>query len=216
MLRIYQTTFEVANLLRYNAVIDLSAFEAMEYQADRQIFLDIALQYIYYYARSHREPFKKECLPQNIFILDEIQRFIPWHNYRNKSPESMIGKGPSTLRAYNLSMIFVGDDPIFELPILTNTGILTIFFTKFEPYIISNLLSISKNEYLQLRSLLKTKHDERRCLVSINGRTSLLITHYFSINLSFLVDLEKLQNQPLQRKLQEKYQRLVFNSVEEI
>ena len=212
---IRQTTFDVSNLLEHNAIIDLSAFEAMEDQTGRQIFLDVVLQYIYYFARSFRVPFKEETLPKNIFILDEIQKLLPSKSYGKKSPESMIGKGPWTLRAYDISMLFIGTDPIIEQPMLTNAGILTVFFTKFDPYVISNLLGIPKNEYERLRNLLKVKQDERRCIVSINGRISLLRTHDFSINLQLSVDLETLQNLPLQKRLREAYQNLVFDPLKE-
>ncbi len=208
---VHKTTFEVSNLLDCNVIIDLSAFESMEDQGGRQIFLNVVFQYIYYFVRSFRSPYKEEALPKNIFILDEIQKLIPAKNQRIKTPESMIGKGPWTLRAYDISMIFIGTDPIVEQPILTNTGVLSVFFTKFDPYVISNLLGLSRNEYERFRNLLKAKTDERRCIVSINGRISLLRTHDFSVDLQSFVNLDELLNLPLQKRLRESYQNLVFD-----
>ncbi|UCG89764.1 MAG: DUF87 domain-containing protein [Candidatus Heimdallarchaeota archaeon] len=211
---VHKTTYEVSSLLESNAIIDLSAFESMEDQTGRQIFLNVVFQYIYYFVKSSRLPFKEEILPKNIFILDEIQKLIPEKSYRSKTPESMIAKGPWTLRAYDISMIFIGTDPIVEQPILTNTGVLIVFFTKFDPYVISNLLGLSRTEYERFRNLLKAKPDERRCIISINGRISLLRTHDFSVDLQFFMDLEGLQNLPLQKKLRESYQNFVFNPLQ--
>ncbi|MHA2247611.1 MAG: ATP-binding protein [Candidatus Hodarchaeales archaeon] len=211
-----RTTFEIANLLDRNVIIDLSAFEAMEDQSGRQIFLNVIFQNLYYFVRTSRDPFKEESLPKNVFILDEIQKLAPVKNFRSKSPESMIGRGPWTLRAYDISMIFIGTEPIIDQPMLTNTGVLTFFFTKFNPFEVANLLGITKHDYEQLRNLLKVKHDERRCLVSINSRISLLKTNDFNVDLQALVDLEELQNQPLQNQLRESYQNLFFDPVNEV
>ncbi|MFX1505507.1 MAG: ATP-binding protein [Promethearchaeota archaeon] len=211
---VHKTTFEVSNLLDQNVIIDLSAFESMEDQSGKQIFLNVVLQYIYYFARSFRAPFKEESLPKNIIVLDEIQKLIPTQRYKTRTPESMIAKGPWTLRAYDISMIFIGTDPIVDQPILTNAGILAVFFTKFDPYVISNLLGLPRNEYEQLRNLLKAKRGERRCILSINGRISLMKTHDHSVNVSSTEDITVLQNLPQQRRLRESYQKLVFNPVE--
>jgi hypothetical protein len=211
---VQKTTFEVSNLLDRNVIIDLSAFESMEDQRGRKIFLNVVLQYIYYFARSFRSPFKEESLPKNIIVLDEIQKLIPTQRYKNRSPESMIAKGPWTLRAYDISMIFIGTDPIVDQPILTNTGVLAVFFTKFDPFIISNLLGLPRNEYEQLRNLLKVKIGERRCILSINGRISLMKTHDYSVNTSSIMDIDALQDLPLQKELRESYQELFFNPLE--
>ncbi|MFX0124557.1 MAG: ATP-binding protein, partial [Candidatus Hodarchaeota archaeon] len=211
---VHKTTFEVSNLLDQNIIIDLSAFESMEDQKGRQIFLNVVLQYIYYFVRSLRSPFKEESLPKNIIVLDEIQKLIPIRSRQARTPESMIAKGPWTLRAYDISMIFIGTDPIVEQPILTNTGVLALFFTKFDPYVLSNLLGITKNEYEQFRSLLKAKSDERRCIISINGRISLMKTHDFHVSVPSTLGLDALQNLPQQKKLLESYQKLSFDPIQ--
>ncbi|MFW9903166.1 MAG: hypothetical protein ACFFFH_02455 [Candidatus Thorarchaeota archaeon] len=211
---VHKTTFEVSNLLDQNAIIDLSAFESMEDQNGRQVFLNVVLQYIYYFARSFRTPFKEEGLPKNIIVLDEIQKLIPTQRQKVRTPESMIAKGPWTLRAYDISMIFIGTDPIVDHPILTNTGVLALFFTKFDPFVVSNLLGLSRNEYEQLRNLLKAKTGERRCILSINSRISLMKTHDHSVDISSTKDITVLQNLPQQRRLRESYQQLVFNPTE--
>ncbi|MFX1285481.1 MAG: ATP-binding protein [Promethearchaeota archaeon] len=210
---VHKTTYEISDLLEHNAIIDLSAFESMEDQSGRQIFLNVVLQYIYYFVRSFRSPFKEETLPKNIFILDEIQKLIPAKSPRARTSETMIAKGPWTLRAYDISMIFIGTDPIVKQPILTNAGVVTVFFTKFDPYVISNLLGLTKNEYEQFRNLLKAKPDERRCIISINGQISLLKTNNFSVELQSLMNQDKLQNLPLQKRLHDSYQNLVFDPI---
>ncbi len=211
-----RTTFEIANLLDRNAILDLSAFEAMEDQSGRQIFLNVLFQNLYYFVRTSRAPFKDESLPQNVFILDEIQKLAPVKNFRSQSPESMIGRGPWTLRAYDISMVFIGTEPIIDQPMLTNTGLLTIFFTKFNPFEVANMLGLPRNEYEQLRHLLKSKRDERRCIISINGQISLLKTNEFVFDPDSSVDLDELSNRPLQKQLLESYQELYFNPIEEL
>ncbi|MFX0181492.1 MAG: hypothetical protein ACFE95_00320 [Candidatus Hodarchaeota archaeon] len=113
-------------------------------------------------------------------------------------------------------MIFVGTDPIVDQPMLSNTGVLTIFFTNFDPYVIANLLGISKHEYVQLCSLLKAKPDERYCIVSINGKASLLKTNKFTFDLQSSLDLDALQHKPFQKQIQESYKASVFNPITEI
>ncbi|MFX0173653.1 MAG: hypothetical protein ACFE9L_17325 [Candidatus Hodarchaeota archaeon] len=60
-----------------NTIVDLSIFEATEDQHGRQIFLDAVFQFLYYFFGGSRVPFKKEGLPKNIIVLDEIQKLIP-------------------------------------------------------------------------------------------------------------------------------------------
>ena len=211
-----RTTFEVANLLDRNVIIDLSAFEAMEDQSGREIFLNVVFQNLYYYVRTFRAPFKEESLPKNVFVLDEIQKLAPAKNFRSRSPETMIGRGPWTLRAYDISMIFVGTEPIIDQPMLTNTGLLTLFFTKFNPFEVANLLGIPREEYEQLRQLLKVKQDDRRCIISVNGQISLLKTNEFSLDPDLDMDLEELSNRSFQKQLRESYQQLYFNPIQEI
>ncbi len=211
--KVRKTTFDISNLLNQNAVIDLSGFETIEDQTGRKIFLEIVFQYLYYFVRSYRAPLKEEALPKNVFILDEIQKLMIQRTYRFKASESMIGQGSWTLRAFDISMIFIGADPIVDQPMLTNTGTMVIFFTRFDPYIIANLLGISKNEYDQLRCLLKPKRDERRCIVSINGHISLVKTHDFNLPKNPVFNSIDLQDSPFQQLLRNTYQKLKFNPI---
>ncbi|MHA1207513.1 MAG: hypothetical protein ACTSSO_08100, partial [Candidatus Hodarchaeales archaeon] len=166
-------------MLQKNVILDLSAFEAMEDLSGRHMLLEIIFQYLFYFIRKFRPPFKEEKLPQNVFVLDEINKLIPTQNTRYSSPKSIIARGPWTLRSYDVSMIFVGTDPIIDLHMLTNAGILTMFFSKFDPYKVANLLGVSQAEYLQLKSLLKAKNDERRCMISVNKNIMVLKTDDF-------------------------------------
>jgi hypothetical protein len=100
--------------------------------------------------------------------------------------------------------------------ILTNTGIFTIFYSKHDPYAITTLLGIQKNEYDQLRALLKVNPDVRNCLISVNGQLSLLRTNDFPLDLSQPFDLSVIQNLPFQRQLRSSYQQYVFDPIDEI
>jgi hypothetical protein len=208
-----QTTFEILELLKHNTIIDLSAFETMEDQKGRRVLLDIIFQYLYYFIRSSRVPFKEGEFPKNVFILDEIQKLNPVTTYRRTNSMSMIGRGPWTLRAYDVSMIFVGTDPVVDQPMLTNSGVKSIFFTNFDSYQIANLLGISKHDYEQLRGLLKVKQDERRCIISLNGQAFLIKTNDFNFDIQAYLDPQHL---PFQSQLRDSYQKFVFNPTKEL
>ncbi|MFW9778492.1 MAG: ATP-binding protein [Candidatus Heimdallarchaeota archaeon] len=209
-----ETTFEIGDLLERNSIIDLSGFEAMEDQLGRRIFLEVVFQFLYYFIRMSRLPYKEDSLPKNVIVLDETQKLIPTKNHRVQSPTSMIGRGPWTLRAYDVSMIFVGTDPIIDQAILTNTGILAIFFTNYDSYAISNLLGLSKTDYEQLRNLLKVKPTGRRCILSVNGKVTLLQTNNFTFEVQQSHVLNSLKNAPFYTRLRKKYQELWFNPLE--
>ncbi|MFW9855948.1 MAG: ATP-binding protein [Candidatus Thorarchaeota archaeon] len=209
-----ETTFELGDLLEKNSIIDLSGFEAMEDQLGRQIFLEVVFQFLYYFIRTSRLPYKEDSLPKNVIVLDEAQKLIPTNNHRSLPPTSMIGRGPWTLRAYDVSMIFVGTDPIIDQAILTNTGILVIFFTNYDSYAISNLLGLSKTDYEQLRSLLKIEPTGQRCILSVNGKVTLLQTNNFTFEVQRSHVLNSLKNTPFYARLREKYRELWFNPLE--
>jgi len=123
----------------------------------------------------------------------------------------MIGKGPLTLRAYDISMIFVGTDPIIDQPMLSNTGIKAVFFTTFDPNLIANMLGIPRNEYEQLRKLLKIKNDEYRCLLAINGNISLIKTNSFPLDPISNDLYSNLELNSTQLKIRKLYENLTIN-----
>ena len=57
---------------------------------------------------------------------------------------SFIGLAPWTARAYGVSLGFIGTDLDVESPILTNTGINMIFYSKTNNDKIAKLLGISR------------------------------------------------------------------------
>ncbi len=207
-----QTSFEIVSLLENNVIIDLSTFEMMEDELGRRLFLEVLLQNLYYHLRTSRPPIKEESLPKNILIMDEIQKLLPSKSKWNNFPTSMISKGPWTLRAYDISMIFVGTDPIVDQPMLSNTGIKAVFFTTFDPNVIANMLGIPRNEYEQLRKLLKIKNDEHRCLLAINGNISLIKTNNFPLD-PISNDLYlNLELKSTQLKIKQSYENLIINN----
>ncbi len=200
-----ETTFAITKLIEENVIIDLSAFEAMEDQKGRQIFLDIVFQYLYYFLRISRLSFKEEGLPKNIFILDEIQKLIPAPHSYTKSSGSMIARGPWTLRAYDVSMIFIGTDPVVDQSMLSNAGVMVFFYTKHDPRAVSTLLGISLENYEHLKSLLKIKPDERRFIISVNGEVTLMKSNEFHLKPELVSDIKLIQKQPAIKALQEQY-----------
>ena len=199
------TSLDLSQFLSHNVILDLSAFEAMEDIHGRQLLLEVIFQYLYYYIRKFRPPFKEEKLPQNVIILDEINKLLPAPTFRQSTPKSIIGRGPWTLRAYDVSMVFIGTDPIIDLPMLTNAGVFAMFYSKFDPYKIANLLGLSKDTYDQLIPLLKAKPDERRCILSVNRNVTLIKTDQFELDPSTSSLFELLKDKPAQIHLRERY-----------
>ncbi len=204
------SSFNISQFLDQNVILDLSAFEAMEDINGRQLLLEVIFQYLYYFIRKFRPPFKEEKLPQNVIILDEINKLLPPTTYKQLTPKSIIGRGPWTLRAYDVSMVFIGTDPIIDLPMLTNAGVFTMFYSKFDPYKIANLLGVSKDTYNQMLSLLKAKPDERRCLVSVNKNITLIKTDPIEIKVSGHSTFDILKDKPVQIQLRENYNQNSF------
>ena len=215
-LSVSETTYNIVSFLNNNIIFDLSAFESMEDISGRQLVLEILFQYLFYVVRKFRKPFKAERLPKNVFILDEINKILPQPSYRFSSPNTIIGKGPWTLRAYDVSMIFIGTDPLLELPMLTNAGIIAMFYSKFDPYKISNLLGTTLAEYQQLQSLLKAKSDERRCIISVNRNLTLLKTLKFDINPSLLAPDHPKKMKVNQAHLKDLYKSRYLTQINEI
>ncbi len=205
------TTINISQFLEKNVILDLSAFEAMEDLTGRHLLLEIVFQYLFYFIRKFRPPYKEEKLPQNVFVLDEINKLIPTQNTRYSSPKSIIARGPWTLRSYDVSMIFVGTDPIIDLPMLTNAGIMTMFYSKFDPYKVANLLGVSQVEYLQLKSLLKAKNDERRCMISVNKNMMILRTDDFEFSSHNQFIFEKLHHDSIHAESRAKYEESSFS-----
>jgi hypothetical protein len=207
------TSFDISQILSQNVILDLSSFEAMEDINGRQLLLEVIFQYLYYYIRKFRPPFKEEKLPQNVIILDEINKLLPAPSYRQSTPKSIIGRGPWTLRAYDVSMVFIGTDPMIDLPMLTNAGVFAMFYSKFDPYKVANLLGVSKDAYDHLTSLLKAKPDERRCLLSVNKNVTLIKTDQFDLDSSSVSNIELLRNNPVQIHLRKNYTRNYFQKI---
>ncbi|MFW9905125.1 MAG: hypothetical protein ACFFFH_12375 [Candidatus Thorarchaeota archaeon] len=77
-------------------------------------------------------------------------------------------------------------------------------------------MGIPKEEYVQLRQLLKAKQDERSNILSVNGQISLLRTNKFSLDPDISMDSDELSNRSFQRQLRDSYQLLYFNPIQEI
>jgi hypothetical protein len=207
------TTINISQFLEKNVILDLSAFEAMEDLSGRHLLLEIVFQYLFYFIRKFRPPYKEEKLPQNVFVLDEINKLIPTQNTRYASPKSIIARGPWTLRSYDVSMIFVGTDPIIDLPMLTNAGITTMFYSKFDPYKVANLLGVSQVEYHQLKSLLKAKENERRCMISVNKNIMIVKTDDFEFSSHSQQVIEMLRHDPTHAEFRGKYKESSFSII---
>ncbi|MHA1213935.1 MAG: ATP-binding protein [Candidatus Hodarchaeales archaeon] len=203
-----KTTLEIEELLNYNIIIDLSIFEAMEDIGGKYLFIEVVLQNLFYALRNSRSSIKEETLPRNILVMDEVQKLLPRKKFWDKNPNSMITKGPLTLRSYDISMIFVGVDPLVNQSILANTGIIITFFTNYDPNLMANILGITRQEYEKLRRLLKVKEEERCFIMSLNGKVGLLKANDFRFALSSQLDMDQLKKRAIQQKIYSTYCRI--------
>lgn len=178
-----ETSFSLNDLLENNVVIDLSEFESIDDEINRQIFLEVLINLLFYYLRKSRPPFKGRNLPRNIFLIDEVQKLIPASvDYNRNFSHNTLSQSPWTFRSYDASFIFIGTDPSVAKPIITNTAIQIYFYTRYNPLEIAKNLGIQQSYYEKLRNLLKSKPEIPCCLVSNNGNINLVRSKKFEFN----------------------------------
>ncbi len=164
-------------LLKKNVIIDLSMLEAREDLQFRTLLINYIMHVLFHYLRRNRNPVRTSEKPTNIILIDEIQKILP---FSGSYQFSVAGQSPWTLRSYGISMIFVGTDPFVEKPILTNTGISIVFFSKAPPKSMAMLLGISIADYNKLKTFFKHTDTKYNALVSHRGKIFILtIPHTF-------------------------------------
>lgn len=171
---IFQCTSSTINpkfLLENNVIIDLSLLEAREDLRFRTLLINYIIHVLFHYLRRSRSPSQARKKPSNIILIDEIQKILP---FMGANHISVAGQAPWTLRAYGISMIFVGTDPHVEKPILTNTGISIVFFSKAASKNMAMVLGISMKDYDNLKTFFKHADSKYKALVSYRGKIFIL------------------------------------------
>jgi len=161
-----------------NVIIDLSIFELVESTISRKIFVNTFLHYFIHSIRYRNSSIREFGDITNFIILEEIQKIAPLTFKGKNEINSFIGLAPWTVRAYGISMGFVGTDPNVETPIITNTGINIIFYSKSNIENMLKLLGIPNVEYLKYLTDLK---ERRIFLLNYKGNLTLVKSFDFKI-----------------------------------
>lgn len=161
-----------------NVIIDLSIFELVESTISRKIFVNTFLHYFIHSIRYTNSSIRNLGDISNFIILEEIQKIAPLTFKGKNEINSFIGLAPWTVRAYGISMGFVGTDPNVETPIITNTGLNIIFYSKSNIENMLKLLGIPYSEYIKFLSELK---ERRRFLLNYKGDLTLVKSFDFQL-----------------------------------
>jgi hypothetical protein len=173
-----ETSINFKELIRTNVIIDLSNFELIESTISRKIFVNTFLHYFIHTIRHEKNSIRKLGDISNFILLEEIQKIAPITYQGRNQINSFIGLAPWTVRAYGISLGFIGTDPIVESPIITNTGISIIFYSKANIQYLLKLLGIQYEEYMQYE---KELQERRNFLLCSKGNIVLVKSFDFQI-----------------------------------
>ena len=141
-------------LMNKDVIIDLSLFEETENNITRKTLVNVVYYYFINYVRKTRGKIRNPDSIKNVIVVEEAQKLVPV-NYNGKNElNTPLGMSTWTARAYGVSMLFVGTDPVVESSVITNTGVTILFYGKYEDYKISRLLNISNEQFSKLVNLL--------------------------------------------------------------
>ena len=172
------TTVNFFELIKCNSIIDLTNFEIIESTITRKIFVNTFLHYYLHAIRYTNSNLRQAGDITNFIFIEEIQKIAPLVYQGKNSVNSFIGISPWTVRAFGVCLGFIGTDPNVELPIITNTGISIVFYSKSNIENILKMLGISYSEYMKYHQDLKRR---KRFLLSIKGEITLLESFNYEI-----------------------------------
>ena len=172
------SNIDFSDLSVKNVIIDLSIFELVESTISRKVFVNTFLHYFIHAIRLKNSSIRKLGDITNFILLEEIQKIAPLTYQGKNEVNSFIGLAPWTVRAYGISMGFIGTDPNVESPIITNTGLSMIFYSKSNIQNVLKLLGIPYNEYM---SYLKDLQERKIFLLCYKGKMTLIKAFDFVI-----------------------------------
>ena len=161
-----------------NVIIDLSNFELVESTISRKVFVNTFLHYFIHTIRKKNTSIRNLGDISNFILIEEIQKIAPLTFKGRNEINSFIGLAPWTVRAYGISMGFIGTDPNVETPIITNTGLNLIFYTKSNLDHMLKLFGITYTEYNRFIHELK---ERKKFLLSYKGNLTLVKSFDFQI-----------------------------------
>ena len=187
-----QSSIEFSDLIKKNVVIDLSNFELVENKISRKIFVNTFLHNFIHTIKYRNSAIRELGLITNFILIEEIQKIAPLTFQGKNEINSFIGLAPWTVRAYGICMGFIGSDPNVETPIITNTGLSLIFYTKSN---VENLLKLMGIPYSDYYSYLRDLQQRKRFLVCFKGNIKLTQSFDFKM--------------PLGTEIKNKYEKLI-------
>lgn len=164
------TTIDFQELARSNVVVDLGHFELIESTLARKVFVNTFLHFYLHAIQRTTNSVREVGDINNFVIVEEIQKLAPPTFLGKNIVQSYLGTIPWTARAYGVSLGYVGTDPDVEQPILTNSGVMIAFYSKYDRRTMSQLLGITLEEY---NNLLPFVSKRRRFVISCKGHTQL-------------------------------------------
>ena len=173
-----KSSIDFTKLNTQNVIIDLSNFELVESTISRKIFVNSLLHYFIHSIKRKNQSIRSLGDISNFIFIEEIQKIAPLTFQGKNEVNSFIGLAPWTVRAYGICMGFIGTDSNVESPIISNTGLNLIFYSKSNIEIKLRLMGISSSDYIKFLEELK---ERRRFLLCYKGTITLVQAFDFQI-----------------------------------
>ncbi|MFX0117205.1 MAG: helicase HerA domain-containing protein [Candidatus Hodarchaeota archaeon] len=193
--RVKKSTINMKTLLETNVILDISAFEQLENDISRTIFLEVLMHLLAHWLRFIRPVMRDHGDFSNVIVIDEVQKVLPQrYPLANSAQQSLLGKAPWSIRAYGVAMIFSGTEPTVEYPIITQPALIFMFRCKHDNRQLASMLNVSLDQYRELSNQL----DRRLCVISEGGaRPYIVRTPDFIPSPITEGILNRLQNHPM-------------------
>ena len=172
------STVNFSELIINNVIIDLSNFELIESTISRKVFVNTFLHYFIHTIRRRNYSIRNLGDISNFILIEEIQKIAPLTYQGKNEINSFIGLAPWTVRAYGICMGFIGTDLNVETPIITNTGLSLIFYSKSNIESKLKILGVSFSEYQKFLNDLK---ERKKFLVCYKGTLELVQSFDFQM-----------------------------------
>jgi DNA helicase HerA-like ATPase len=208
--RVKQSTIDMKTLLENNVILDISAFEQLENDISRKIFLEVFMHQLAHWLRYTRAVTRNPGDFSNLIILDEVQKVLPQkYPLANSAQQSLLGKAPWSIRAYGVAMIFAGTEPTVEYPIVTQPALVFMFRCKHDPRQLASMLNVTLDQHRELGNQL----DRRLCVISEGGaRPYVVRTPDFIPNAVTEKTLTQLQNHPIVHSSRQLFEQTRFTA----
>jgi hypothetical protein len=208
--RVKKSTIDMKTLLENNVILDISAFEQLENDIGRRIFLELLIHLMAHFLRSTRAVTRNPGDFANIIAIDEVQKVLPQRfSLVDSAQKSLLGKAPWSIRAYGVAMIFAGTEPTVEYPIITQPALVFMFRCKHDSRKLAAMLNVSLDQHRELGNQL----DRRLCVVSEGGaRPYIVRTPDFIPNEVAERTLTRLQNHPIAHSSRQLFEQTRFTA----